>query len=142
MDAIDQRKRKARIRSRFICKGCGVCTNAANEYYMVHFHLWIQAARFYGFKGLAGMLCIGCVEEALGRRLSQSDFIPYPVNMEGQKQSSRLADRLLGFNVRQGEQAMLNAKWTGIHNQIKRELIKGRKEITIYSDAGRRNLIG
>lgn len=45
------------IHDRFNCVDCGVNTCEANEYYMVHDHLWIAA----GMKPNGGMLCIGCL---------------------------------------------------------------------------------
>jgi hypothetical protein len=50
--------------------GCGWDTIHLREYpYMLHDGLWAQASR-----GKAGMLCIGCVEGRLGRKLMPDDF--------------------------------------------------------------------
>ena len=48
-----------------------------------------------------GMLCIGCLEKRIGRRLTKNDFQDCPVNHEENwyTQSSRLQDRL-GLEVK------------------------------------------
>jgi hypothetical protein len=62
-----------------------------DEYYMVHDALWKLA----GMEPDGGMLCIGCLETRLGRKLVRGDFTDYPIN-SGQlfPQSSRLRERL------------------------------------------------
>lgn len=44
------------------------------EYYMIRWELWAQSG------GGDGQLCILCLEERLGRRLTRADFLPVPVN--------------------------------------------------------------
>lgn len=46
-----------------------------DEYYMLHHELWLQINPHN-----AGHLCIGCVENRLGRRLIRADFTDTPVN--------------------------------------------------------------
>jgi len=58
----------------FDCVDCGL--NTACEYYMVHNALWKAA----GMNPHGGMLCIGCLEERLGRKLTSADFTEAPVN--------------------------------------------------------------
>lgn len=73
----------------FLCLDCGVDTNAINEYYMVHYNVWAQT----GLVGQRGMLCIGCLENRIGRTLALQDFTEHmcqhrlPANV-------RLSDRL------------------------------------------------
>lgn len=76
----------------FDCVDCGVDTH--NEYYMVRHHLWKYAG------DINGMLCIGCLEDRLGRTLTFKDFLECPLNdinrEEGQFFSShRCSERLL-----------------------------------------------
>jgi hypothetical protein len=52
----------------FDCRDCGVNTRVLEEYYFVRPEIWRQA------KGDKRMLCIGCLERRLGRRLGQRDF--------------------------------------------------------------------
>jgi hypothetical protein len=52
----------------FRCSDCRVNTDIVGEYYMVSDEVW-QSARID-----SGMLCIGCLEGRLGRRLVRSDF--------------------------------------------------------------------
>lgn len=72
----------------FRCVACGFDT--INEYYMVHDHIWSEA----GFS--AGLACIGCVEERLGRMLNTADFNPaLPVNTNSNRpRTARLLHRL------------------------------------------------
>jgi hypothetical protein len=74
--------------SPFICMDCLGNTHHMNEYYMVHDVLWLQAV---GSK--AGMLCIGCLEARLKRRLTASDFTDALINSMP-TQSERLSQRL------------------------------------------------
>jgi hypothetical protein len=74
----------------FDCVDCGVNTCETNEYYMVHDELW-------PIGGNDGMLCIGCLETRLGRRLAPADFIDAPINVVGggvNAHGDRLRDRL------------------------------------------------
>lgn len=76
----------------FACKGCGFDTLNNNEYYMVKNEIWL-----YVNNGRSeGMLCIGCVELRLGRRLTRKDFTDAPINGYEifKYKSARLANRL------------------------------------------------
>lgn len=78
----------------FNCIDCGF--NTMTEYYMVHNALWAEA----GMKPDGGMLCIGCLEDRLGRTLTMNDFTDAPVNhgyAEGY--SPRLQARLSSFHA-------------------------------------------
>lgn len=75
----------------FACVDCPDNTCDIDEYYMVHDHLWAEACMGPD----DGMLCIGCLESRLGRRLVASDFTPYPVNVDPAfVRSARLVSRL------------------------------------------------
>ena len=71
----------------FRCIDCRVDTSENLEYYMVHDHIWRQA------RG-SGMLCIGCLENRLGRSLRPRDFTDCLLNSDAFRQSPRLRDRL------------------------------------------------
>ena len=71
----------------FLCCDCGFDTLVGHEYYMLTDALWAQIGMD------EGMLCIGCVESRLGRRLVPNDFPPYPINLGVFTQSPRLAQR-------------------------------------------------
>lgn len=77
--------------ARFNCLDCGVSTLENGEYYMVTDEVWLEEVAAID----SGMLCIGCLEERLGRRLTKDDFILAPIN-DGWlfDQSPRLQDRL------------------------------------------------
>lgn len=61
-----------------------------NEYYMVTKRTWRKAN-----PADKGMLCIGCLEMRLNRKLTLSDFIWCPVNvMNAYDGSNRLRERL------------------------------------------------
>jgi len=74
----------------FTCKCCGVNTYDIDEYYMVKKVIWKLVAGVVN-----GMLCIGCFESSIGRKLTPNDFTSCPLN-EGfsHMQSERLLDRL------------------------------------------------
>lgn len=74
----------------FRCRGCGVDTDKINEYYMVQFDLWksVVPASYH-----RDVLCIGCLEDFLGRELVTSDFIEVPANYIFPK-SERLRSRM------------------------------------------------
>ena len=74
---------------RFACADCGVCTFCAGEYYVVRHQLW----RNHGVGNR--MLCIGCLEKRLGRRLVRADFIRCEANADQCFHSRRLISRLL-----------------------------------------------
>jgi hypothetical protein len=73
--------------NRFNCVGCGVNTSENGEYYMVTNNIW----RLFGAGN--GMLCIGCLEKNMGRKLDHYDFLNVPVNYLGHR-SHRLRNRL------------------------------------------------
>jgi hypothetical protein len=83
-----------------ICKDCGVDTAPKGrececEYYMVHDKVWSTA----GMKKDGGFLCIGCLENRLGRELTAADFTSAPVNnphwwRHSWRHSERLENRL------------------------------------------------
>jgi hypothetical protein len=77
----------------FACGKCGFDTLNNHEYYMLKDEIWLIA----NDGSSKGMLCIGCVEETLGRTLTKNDFTTAPVNGYTffSLKSPRLADRLL-----------------------------------------------
>lgn len=78
---------KTNIKNRFYCLDCSFDTNTNDEYYMVHDHVWKKAG------DIDGMLCIGCLEKRLDRKLNKLDFSPYPINTCF-SQSDRLRNRI------------------------------------------------
>jgi hypothetical protein len=58
------------------CLDCGVDTIKAGEHYMVRDEAW-------PIGGLEGMLCIGCLERRIGRRLVPADFTYCVLNCRG-----------------------------------------------------------
>jgi hypothetical protein len=74
----------------FDCLDCDIDTSAAGEYYMLRDEVWLEANPLRH-----GMLCVGCVEERLERRLTPVDFSDAPVNRQPNYMTSeRLLDRL------------------------------------------------
>lgn len=76
------------------CVDCAVDTSVrgVDEYYMVHNAVWA----FSGMAPRGGMLCVGCLEVRIGRRLRAADFTDVPVNdvRRGWRGSARLLHRL------------------------------------------------
>lgn len=78
----------------FSCISCNFNTLYGKEYYMVLDEIWLTVN-----PRDKGMLCIGCVEQKLGRELVRADFTDAPINsltIWGGK-SPRLANRLQRF---------------------------------------------
>jgi hypothetical protein len=74
-----------------VCVDCGQHTSLLKEYYHVHDEVWAKATT----DETESMLCIGCLEERIGRTLEPSDFSDAPINYPGfGHQSARLANRL------------------------------------------------
>lgn len=79
-------------RRKFLCMDCRVDTGRINEHYMLVDSTWnkIHGSKF-------GMLCIGCVENRLGRALNPSDFNNSHVNNPRlYPMSARLLNRITG----------------------------------------------
>lgn len=73
--------------SDWVCSDCG--DNTDLEYYMVHDYIWDEF-------GEDPFLCIGCLEQRMGRELTSGDFTDCPLNQVdmGWNKSERLRDRL------------------------------------------------
>lgn len=80
------------------CKDCGMdtapCTGKRGcrhkgrwEYYMIRDELWMAAGMRDGF------LCIRCLENRLGRRLTPEDFTKVPINGASPWDTPRLKAR-------------------------------------------------
>ena len=59
-----------------LCVDCGVDTFETKEYYMVTDSCWKRA----GMKPYGGMLCVGCIESRLGKKLTPQNFSECPLN--------------------------------------------------------------
>jgi hypothetical protein len=70
---------------------CGVNLDDHNEEIMLLDHVWLEAVPTE-----RGMLCIGCIENRLGRKLQRDDFTRYSQSAadEGLPVSERLRSRL------------------------------------------------
>jgi len=75
-------------RHKFKCLDCRVDTGKIGEHYMLIDETWRQA-----HSSNKGMLCIGCIELRLGRRLVKADFNNSHVNVI-KNMSNRLVERL------------------------------------------------
>jgi hypothetical protein len=81
---------------------------------MVHEAVWEQAWRgrrksYHGKVPGQEILCIGCLEDRLGRRLTSADFIDAPCNSPKWGISERMRDRLAGFHLSPEQQETLEA---------------------------------
>ena len=69
-------------------------TGKEHEYYIVRDEIWART----GLKSQGGMLCIGCLEGRIGRKLSPTDFPDLPINLPFfAGQSNRLFERIYGY---------------------------------------------
>lgn len=76
-----------------LCGDCGIDTTPQGErceYYMVKNSIWKEAQK----QGKVDFLCIGCLENRLGRQLVSDDFADVMLNYWKFKQTDRLIDRL------------------------------------------------
>lgn len=79
------------LETNFLCNDCGLDVVAAAENYMVLDDVWTSA----GLGIYEGLLCIGCLEDRLGRTLTPGDFLACPLNANPARwQSPRLLDRM------------------------------------------------
>jgi hypothetical protein len=81
----------------FNCWDCTVNTLHTDEYYMVDDELWKTATIYADNDNYCGtdvMLCIGCLENRIGGKLTADDFTDAPVNNGMFPQSARLLQRL------------------------------------------------
>jgi hypothetical protein len=90
------------------CKDCGMDTEpwpprrGTQEQYIVKDQVWQQAGMPLGtlgdnlsFQGGGGFLCVGCIEERLGRLLTINDFNPIVLDhVKGCQSTPRLLSRL------------------------------------------------
>jgi hypothetical protein len=85
------------------CGGCDVDTgwDGLREWYTVRNDVWEQAwpgtsnGKLIGeLNGPRYFLCIGCLEERLGRRLTRDDFEEHNILNQNSECSERLLDRL------------------------------------------------
>lgn len=77
-------------RKRFKCMDCKVDTGKIGEHYMLKDTTWNAV-----HSTAIGMLCIGCLEQRLGRMLSKHDFNDsYVNNLNFGIKSQRLINRM------------------------------------------------
>jgi hypothetical protein len=78
-------------RRKFLCLDCRVDTGKLGEHYMLKDSTWYKL-----HNSNQGMICIGCVEKRLGRKLTRIDFNDSHVNRPspGKFFSARLMQRL------------------------------------------------
>jgi hypothetical protein len=77
------------------CADCGEDTIMIGEWYMVTNEVWERAWGNDPRAGWGKILCIGCLEKRIGRRLMACDFTDAPVNNPFQGAvSERMFNRL------------------------------------------------
>ena len=79
-----------KVRPEFCCADCGNNLHHLNEYwYKVKSEIWLTVAKS------SDLLCIGCLEKRLNRRLQPIDFSNDPMNHKKlRNKSARLLNRL------------------------------------------------
>lgn len=75
-------------RRKWLCLDCRVDTGRIGEHYMLVDSVWAQA-----HNSKTGMLCVGCVEARIGRRLCAADFNDSYLNRD-LNVSMRLLERM------------------------------------------------
>lgn len=86
---MDDCRKIAQGRSRWLCMDCKADTYASEEYYMLRLGLW----RSINHK-VDGMLCLRCAECRLRRGLTGRDFTDAKVNKGQARVCQELAKRL------------------------------------------------
>lgn len=77
-------------RRKFMCLDCSIDTGKIHEHYFIHTPLWISVVG-----NSSGMLCVGCLEKRLGRKLTSTDFPDVTINNPRfEPKSQRLMERL------------------------------------------------
>jgi hypothetical protein len=77
------------------CNDCGVDVVQAGEYYMLTPKIWDNQLGL----GWDDNLCIGCLENRLGRRVSMTDLFSFPRYPWMKGHSIRLLHRMFGHGV-------------------------------------------
>lgn len=107
------------------CNDCGNDTSPVSgiaEYYMVSNELWATIAR----RNWKGILCVGCLEKRLGRRLDEFDFGgrgAFPINAADvdaidNVRSPRLRNRL-GWRDGMTHDEQLDRAWKEFPNEVR-----------------------
>lgn len=101
------------------CVDCGVDCIEINEYYMVTDSCWKRS----GMESHGGMLCIGCLENRLGKKLTPRNFKDCPLNWRNicipEYASPRLISRLLGGPKSKWRMGALQLLRDGVGGNIK-----------------------
>lgn len=94
----------------FNCSDCGANVARLGEWYMLRDPVWQQATR----SAPAHHLCVGCLEERLGRRLTSEDFNPAaPANLTREEGIDALIGALPeGLRERLRSDPAHLARWT------------------------------
>jgi hypothetical protein len=78
-------------KTKWLCVDCKDNTSKMKEHYFIRTALWNEAGM-----GEAGMLCVGCLEDRIGRNLVSSDFTGAHINdPKRNAMSDRLRSRIL-----------------------------------------------
>ena len=81
-----------KMNNKWICLGCKVDTKFISEHYFVNNDIWLPAVG-----SNKGMLCIGCLEMRIERKLTPKDFTKVHINNPKlYNMSARLLNRLKG----------------------------------------------
>lgn len=84
------------------CVDCGMNTDKGGEYYSVHCNVWNAGG------GKRNLLCIGCLEKRIGRKLEANDFRDCRVNTDTTGKHANRSDRLRNRLNRRPEQELLH----------------------------------
>lgn len=78
-------------RQKWLCLDCKVDTGKISEHYFVNTPLWMEVVGTN-----KGMLCVGCLEKRIGRKLILQDFTDcYLNNPKKNTMSVRLQSRII-----------------------------------------------
>ena len=77
-------------RTKWICLDCQIDTGKIYEHYFIDTKTWLSVV-----DSIEGMLCVGCLENRLKRKLTKEDFPKVTINdPKYSKMSLRLLSRL------------------------------------------------
>lgn len=80
----------SKSRKKFFCLDCSIDTGKIHEHYFIKTDVWLSVVG-----SIKGMLCVGCIEDRLKRKLVSSDFTDATVNNpKFEPKSQRLMQRM------------------------------------------------
>lgn len=118
--------------STFRCQDCNVDTIEIKEYYMVSDACWRRS----GMQCFGGILCIGCLETRLGKKLKAINFKDCALNWRNLTIPDMASTRLLSRLMNGGKQSKWRRKLLQAYEEALAGDPKMLEELTLLSFDG------